>query len=85
MTSISLVDEARKNAERRTSLNVTCKVGQFLETASDEHKREAEFLLANRSEWTADDIVKAFAAVGHPLSSTTVRRHRRGDCPCPKA
>lgn len=69
----ALKAETAKSAGGRS-----CSVARILATSSD----AADIRVALATDVDSSTIARALIASGVIVSATTVRRHRRGDCPC---
>lgn len=59
----------------------TCTVGEYLGELDADQRHEIEEVMRN-DKYTSTAIAKALVARGFKTSSTTLMRHRRGDCKC---
>jgi hypothetical protein len=78
---LSLLDEAKEESER-TSNRPKCSISAL----DDDLRAEIDEALANQSV-TATGLERALArrgveVAGRTIKSTTLGRHRRGDCTC---
>lgn len=62
-----------------------CILGYWLDEADDPDEREAIRAAVERKtkrKWSADALATELTGAGMPVSASTIRNHRRGQCAC---
>lgn len=69
--------------KENTSTQTKCRIREIADALLGED-RDAFISAVNDENITAIAIERALKKNGYPVASTTVRRHRRGECSCGK-
>lgn len=62
-----------------------CVFVSVLAAMSDSEAADLRTALADQAGVPGTYIARALEAIGHSVSATTVQRHRKGECNCPRS